>query len=205
MLHDLPTRGHNTNNVLYTALLLHDLPTRGHNTNNVLYTALLLHDLPTRGHNTNNVLYTALLLIHLGKLVCKFPKDPIIYGNFINIKKLFKKTVKNKFFEEKQHLLNNIIELENKNPQMFWKLLDKLKGDKSDGGSPIPMDEWTSYFSQLHNHSMATIKDEVDAQLQKLIVENHENDPFQRDISHDEVKALVKNLHIKKLVGLIIY
>ena len=69
------------------------------------------------------------------------------------------------------------------------------------------MDEWTSYFSPLHNHSMATIKDrtfqhEVDAQLQKLIAENHENDPFQRDISHDEVKAFVKNLHIKKACGI---
>ncbi len=69
--------------------------------------------------------------LSLGKLVQKYPKDPIIYGKFISTKKLFKKTVKNKYKMTKDLLIQRIMSCEEKDPKTFWKLLKDLKDKKT--------------------------------------------------------------------------
>ena len=91
-------------------------------------------------------------VLHLGKMVSKFPNDPMIYGDYINHKKSFKKLVKRKYRESKASLLRRIECLENKDPKNYWNLLKKFRDNsKEDTINPIDISDWTSYFTKLHN------------------------------------------------------
>ena len=70
-------------------------------------------------------------VLSLGKLVKKFPKDPIIRGTFMTTKKMFKKVVRSKYKEAKNKILEQIMNCEKANPKKFWKLLDELKDKKN--------------------------------------------------------------------------
>ena len=67
-------------------------------------------------------------VLNLAKLTRKFPNDPIIRGSFIKTKKLFKSTVRQKNKIEKNKLLSLISESQEKDPKMFWKLVNKWRG-----------------------------------------------------------------------------
>ncbi len=89
----------------------------------------------------------------LGNLVKNFPRDPIIYGAFISKKNVFKSLVKQKYREMKDILIQKIVDSQEKNPEIFWRLLKNLKGNQNENKetSPIAMNEWETYFRSLHN------------------------------------------------------
>ena len=99
-------------------------------------------------------------VLHLGKLVSKFPKDPLIHGKFISTKKAFKKLVKKKNWDAKNKLLDKICDSEKKNPKQFWRLLNKLKEAKAND-SPISMKEWEEHFRGLLNTPIADRSDKI--------------------------------------------
>ena len=145
-------------------------------------------------------------VISLGKLVQKYPNDPVIYGNFIRMKKLFKRTVKRKYRETKNRLMNKIIQAEVDNPKEFWKLLSKLKNNRDLGSSPISLNDWSEYFCSLHNNSLAKNCDEkfIDAvhnRLNILLKIDKKGDPFGQNISIDEFRETVKKLKSNKSCG----
>ena len=66
-------------------------------------------------------------LNNLAKLLMKFPKDPFIRGNFITIKKQYRKSVKSAKFSFQQCAVERLCNLAN-NPKEFWSYTKKLMG-----------------------------------------------------------------------------
>ena len=65
------------------------------------------------------------LLNNLAKLLVKSPKDPLIRGNFIRIKKEYKIAIRQ---QKKLYELDNINKLEGltKQPKKFWEHVKKM-------------------------------------------------------------------------------
>ena len=47
------------------------------------------------------------------------------------------------------------------NAQQFWKLVNKLKGVKTDNSNHVSISEWVTYFKSLHQTSFVTNPDEA--------------------------------------------
>ena len=120
-------------------------------------------------------------VLHLGKLVSKYPRDPHIYGHFISEKKKFKKLVGDKNKSVKDSMLNEIMNCEQKDPKTFWKLINNLKEKKKDIKTQITIDQWSSYFRKLHNNKNTsydhTFADKILRKLKKCI-QYEKYDPF---------------------------
>ena len=145
--------------------------------------------------------------LSLGKLVQKYPKDPVIHGKYILAKKKFKKTVKEKYKLAKDQIMKNIMSCEQKDPKTFWKLINDLKGKAKKNINPIELDEWTNYFGKLHNSQIAS---NIDSNFQKKIIDklgtiiksNKHIDTFDQDFTLEEIKNGVKCLKANKSSGL---
>ena len=146
-------------------------------------------------------------VLNLGKLVKKYPKDPVIYGNFRRKKTFFKKFVKIKYKEMKNILLNKIVDSEERNPQVFWKLLSKLRNNRKNKDSPIPLCEWKQYFDTLHNEPMVetqdkSFTDDIVNRLKGLAQDNEQNvDLLAEEISLQELIEGIKKMKVNKSCG----
>ncbi len=145
-------------------------------------------------------------VLHLGKLVVKFPKDPVVYGQFITAKKSFKKLVKMKNWKAKNHLLNQICESEKKNPKLFWKLLNKLRESKKNNDSPIEMSSWKTHFQGLHNESIAEKPDEsfmnvLSSKLNTAISQDNVVSLLDKPFTYNEISDTIKALKHGKAGG----
>ncbi len=145
-------------------------------------------------------------VLHLGKQVSKFPKDPILYGKFITTKKAFKKLVKQKNLETKNRILDQICLSERQNPKLFWNLINKLRKAKKCNDSPIDMDTWHSHFNRLHNISIAENQDTVFRnKISKLTNDALKQENFVKlldsPFSLDEINKVTKLLKSGKAGG----
>lgn len=145
-------------------------------------------------------------VLHLGKLATKYPSDPLIYGKFLSEKKKFKKLVKIKKREAKKALLDDIMKFEKKDPKEFWKLVNKLKNKKSEIQNPISINNWSSYFTKLHNNKNTNIDREFDARIKeklKLKIKQQTDDPiFDCKFTSNEIYDSIKCLKLNKASGL---
>ena len=107
-------------------------------------------------------------VLQLANLLPKYPTGPIIRGNFITIKKLYKSTVRNKNKSAKNKLLSFIADSQERDPQMFWKLINKLRGSSKDEDNNISIDTWFSHFKNVHNN---TVSNNIDLQFESKITE----------------------------------
>jgi exonuclease III len=102
-------------------------------------------------------------VLSMGKLVMKYPKDPVIYGNFFKCKKRYKKLIKAKELEFKTAILNRIESLEGSNPKEYWKLVESLKEHKH-SNNPISLEIWQSHFKEL----LDSKKPDTDPKLREM-------------------------------------
>ena len=86
----------------------------------------------------------------LGKLLQKFPNDPIIRGNYISTKKNFRKLIKKSRAQQRELILEKIKLAEEKNPTTFWNLVNNIK-DKKDHIEHIEPSVFLEYFKSLHS------------------------------------------------------
>ena len=134
-------------------------------------------------------------------MVIQFPKDPYIHGLFITTKKKFRYLVKYKYLETKAKLLREIVSSQENNPQDFWKLVNKLKGVKTDNSNPVPISEWVTYFKSLHQTSLVTNHDEAFSDYVKNTLQlktGTKCDVMDAPIIIDELLRGVSNLKMAK-------
>ena len=55
-----------------------------------------------------------------------------------------------------------------RDPQMFWKLINKLRGSSKDEDNNISIDAWFSHFKHVHNN---TVFNNIDLQFESKITE----------------------------------
>ena len=89
-------------------------------------------------------------LRNLANLIAKKPNDPYIRGQYISVKKTYRKTVKQ---AKRSYEMETIRLLEQKvsDPKSFWSFLKNIGGSKSQTGDAGPSsDEWLDHFTKLN-------------------------------------------------------
>ena len=104
---------------------------------------------------------------HKGKLMAKYPSDPLVRGSFFKYRKKYSKSCKLQSRKYKADLIEKSDNLFESDPKAHWSLLDELEENKRDSLDSMPSpEELFDYFSNLNK---LTTKFEERA---KEIVEN---------------------------------
>ena len=104
-------------------------------------------------------------------------------------KRKLKKMVKKKKFEYKKSIIEQI-NSENKNPKLFWKLLDKLSVNKKPDRTSIQSTDLVNYFHSKCNSEA------------KYPIDNTKHGPLDYSISMDEMKEASSILKPGKSPGI---
>ena len=151
-------------------------------------------------------------LRNLSKLLLKSPKDPVIRGNFIKIKKEYKKTVKQ---YKKAYEISNINQLEEltNQPKKFWEHLKKIGNASKFGlgyGNYISKETWLDHFRSLNNRDPAVIHQNMEYCKNiengiNGIIDTNKDDPIcnvlENRFSVDEINFGIKQLKKGKASG----
>ncbi|CAC5385961.1 unnamed protein product [Mytilus coruscus] len=92
-------------------------------------------------------------LDHKSQMLARYPKDPIIRGNFFKFRKLYGKKCKLQYKQYKLDIIQKLDNLFEKNPSKYWEFLNKLKYEdenKLSSNSIISADEWFKHFKELN-------------------------------------------------------
>jgi hypothetical protein len=93
------------------------------------------------------------LLNSIGKKLIRDPRDAQLREHFFHLRKSYKTLLKQKSRHYKSKLLSAMETMADQNPQQYWKLLDELKNNTSDG-SPrcgVPTEDLLEHYTTLLN------------------------------------------------------
>jgi len=137
-----------------------------------------------------------------GKLLCKFPKDPMVRGSYFRTLKLYKKQCNRLQQEYRRDLLNKLENLNETNPRAYWELVKKLRDSDNDNSSKIEPSEWLEYFSNLNkkeNSRTPACLDNIKQESQRLEkVTNFSELDFH--FTKSEILKAINQLKNRKLV-----
>lgn len=127
------------------------------------------------------------------KLLAASPTNPHLRGSFCKTRKAYKKLLKYKKREWKDNMIHKLEELESKDPNEYWKLVNELR-EKKQVDSYFQADTFTSFFEKLFSlsdHSNQEIEKQVSDSLDNITVSN------EPDFLMDELKKAIKSLKNK--------
>ena len=143
-------------------------------------------------------------LNNLGKLLLKFPNDPQLRGNYISLKKNFRKHLKEMKIQHREQILEKIQALEDKNPTQFWNLINKIK-EKRESKESIDPEIFLDYFKTIHSSCNKRHFNDAFAQEIKEKVNSHSlkiwSNTLDKSINHKEISDACKKLKNKKACG----
>lgn len=84
----------------------------------------------------------------MGYLLQKYPRDPFIRGNIFYLKINFGRLLKKSHALNRDKILNKIQEMEEKNPNAFWQLVNMIH-NKRDKSEEIEPEIFWEYFKKL--------------------------------------------------------
>ena len=143
-------------------------------------------------------------LDYKGKLLTKYPSDPLLRGNFFKYRKIYSKFCKSQRRKYQAYLIDKLDNLFDSDPKAYWSLLDDLKENKRDSVDSMPSaDDMFDHFSTLNK--LPSKFEERIKEIEKAL-ENTEKDPAfsQLDfiITKDEISRCSRNLKNGKSSGL---
>jgi len=103
-------------------------------------------------------------LINYGKIYTKFPKDPVVKNHFYKLYREYNKQRKYKCKSYKENMLQEIENLHENNPKLYWQLINELQGKHYDQEKNcISPSDWISHFQNLN-----TVKDKFKSRIEDL-------------------------------------
>ena len=99
-------------------------------------------------------------LKRLATKIRQTPQDKSLLFAFLRMRRVYKRTIKRKKASFQAGILQQLENLNESNPQAFWKLFEELQNiEKVQKVNPIPPSEWLCHFQTLMNRSSSTSSD----------------------------------------------
>ena len=67
-------------------------------------------------------------LISYGKIYTKFPKDPFVKNHYYKLYREYNKLRKLKYKSYRENMLEELENLHDDNPKLYWQLINELQG-----------------------------------------------------------------------------
>lgn len=142
-------------------------------------------------------------LIDKEVLFKKYNKDPLVRGSYFSALKHYRKARRAKIRNHKQNVLDELDEIKDKNPKLYWELLNKFfreEDNQENCSENISAEEWLKYFKDL-NSSKTNNNSNIDVLLE--LAENKKIfNELDNKITEKEVLHAIKSLKNKKACGL---
>ena len=137
----------------------------------------------------------------IGKKIKQIPNDPALLKQYAQLKKQANKQKKDNNKKFRQQLLDKIINLDRNNPTEFWKLVNKLKHDKTEHLSNPG--EYAKYISNLFNLKSNHVNEKLDLSKKLECLFNNDTyvDKLDKKIEPSEVLDCLKKLKNGKSSG----
>ena len=92
-------------------------------------------------------------VIIICKKSSKISKRSYCQGRYHNLKKQYKRLVKNKEQAFRKKMLDSISQCEKNNPNLFWDMVNRLRSCKKKKlADNIDPEEWYKWFRDLNKH-----------------------------------------------------
>ena len=138
------------------------------------------------------------------KTLQRYPKDPIVRGNYHKLKRDYKRLVKNKEHSFRETMLQRISQLESNDPKPFCEMVKKLKTHRDENLTDnIDSLEWQEWFKKL-NKPQSThcgYDKTIDSILKRAKDFTNSTDILDKGISNIEIINASKRLKNGKAVG----
>ncbi len=144
----------------------------------------------------------------LRKIGAKLQRNPLnvhIRQSYKVVRKQYKKFTKHKMTAFKDTILKQLDNLNENNPQSFWKLYDDLvKLDKEDKANPISSSEWVKHFNQLFSIAQQANNSDFQNHIDEYL-NSHTDSVFNSlnfHINTNEISKAISKLKLGKSSGL---
>lgn len=142
-------------------------------------------------------------VIHTGRLLSKYPKDPHIRGKFIVKKKAYKQECRKAKRSYMTDVANKLDDAEVKNPQEFWRLLNLLKHPTNNECDLPNMEDFVKLFKNASHVSDENIplafKQYIEHDLK--VQEKRYVELLDQAITKKELKEAIDKLNKGKACG----
>ena len=140
----------------------------------------------------------------LGQLLSKHPKDPFLRGKFFYLKRNFKRVLKKQQKAQKERILEELNNLENNNPTVFWNFVNCLRNERKTNNEIDP-DTFYNHFKSLHqgirnDYFDMNFKNHIEKSLKHNNVVQW-NDILDKSITVKEITDMTKDLKNRKACG----
>ena len=143
---------------------------------------------------------TSQRLKNLGKLLEKKPNDPYLRGKLVEVRKDYKRLLKQTRNEWKKEMIDMLEQVEKKNPKEYWDIIKQLKERKAENIICNPGD-FRTFYEKLFSLDEDKEQTEEQKRIEKEVIDMLENtgqDDTRRTFSMEELKPAIKKLKNNK-------
>ena len=152
--------------------------------------------------HTKDLKHLKKIVLRKGELLCQYPRDPWIRGNYFSTLKQYRKQCKAEYRKYRTDVLEKLDHLKENNPKEYWALLKQLKEDGQNKGGDITAESWYEHYKELNSFQVTNNPARSKIEEELAILESIPNfSPLDYKISEQEIMKAMKNLRNNKAVG----
>ena len=138
----------------------------------------------------------------LSRLLCAFPRDPFLRGNYHKMLRIYRSRCKVEYRIFKSKLVTQLDSLLDKNPAEYWKLVNQIAG-KETSASPIDPNAFFTHYKELNMEQTPLSKEQEDiVTALKMLEQTPTFSQLDYRIEIQEVLQGIKSLKLGKAIGL---
>ena len=134
----------------------------------------------------------------VAKLCAASPTNPHLRGSLTKTRREYKKLLKIKKNEWKSQMIQQLENMETKDPKAYWNMVNELR-EKKQSKSSFDTEEFTTFFEKLYaksKHNNKEIEEYID-----LILGEHPLENSTPDFTLEELKKAINRLKNNKAAG----
>lgn len=140
----------------------------------------------------------------LARCIKKYPYDMTLVHAYRKLRKKYTKLLSRKKFEFRQSIFQKLDNLQDNDPQAFWKIYDELCVNKTKATNPISPRKWWIHFLNLMNRRIPHQETDFEDSINNFIcnIDFHTFKTLDFDITDVEVVEAINHLKRGKSAGI---
>ena len=143
----------------------------------------------------------------VSKLLSQSPKNSYLRGRLVTTRKEYKKLIRQKKKEWKNHIINELENMKTQNSKEYWKIINELQGKTKMSNISNP-EKFERFFKKLYSEEIqnkGTFHENIEDTIKKYFedenIEGKRNEILDAEITVEELKKHIEKLKNNKSTG----